>query len=212
MKKISWLFVGAFLFSFSPSHAQENMETPGWEHLFGLSYNYNTTAKFDDGIIVVGSDVYSTEIEFEIENGIGLLYEARRVGKNSWGIALGAEYVTVRKLEEAEVEIAGISGSGDIEDNDGFTTLAAFFHAVYQWDIFYIPFGASLTSIDYKGDGEINGGIGFDFGLGWQLNEKLFVEIMGKTSRMTFEEDDPSYDYGDGLLSTGSLQLKYNFF
>lgn len=213
MKRFIWFFVAVFALSFGAVKAEETAGAdPEWKHLLGLSYNFNTRARFDDVMMVIGSSVYSAEVEFEAENGAGIIYEARRAAKNDWGYALGAEYVFTRRFERTTVTIDNYTGSGDVDDDDGFSTLAGYANLIYQWESFYIPFGINYTSIDYKGDGDLDAGFGVNLGLGLQFTEKVYGEFMIKSSNTAFDEDDDSLDFGDGTLTFAAIQLKYNFF
>lgn len=204
------LFLGLSSAAFSQETATADNE---WVRLFGLSYNFNNTLTFDDVEIYNGSDSYDAEVEFETSDAVGIIFEGRKVAKNSWGFALGAEYVTVRKMKEVDVDVDGVgSGSADVDDDHGFTTFSIYANAIYQWETFYIPFGLSYTRVDYKGDGEIDGGFGANLGLGWQLDQKFYLEFMVKTVNVELEDDSEDIDIGDGSLGATALHLKYNFF
>ena len=202
-----------FLFLFTSSlYAQES--STDYKHTAFLGFDLVTSGSFEDGTTSSSSTTFDSEINFESAFSIG--YEYQEAKKESWGKAFGVSYHTKREVDSFDLNGETLQATGDAAE---ITMLKLNANLIYRWDIFYIPFGINLTTVsydppaNYDGTVDSTGGLGFNFGLGWFINDQFAIEYMSSSSVWELEADDGSTttDFGDGILAVATLRLKYIF-
>lgn len=213
MKTKALLSAAIFILSF-PLHAESN-----WKHLLGITYAYSGQVRLDDGTLVDGTDVYTGSTELDLETGFGFSYEARNIKANSWGFGIGIEYIQPREFQnKGEIVGVDVKFSGEMATIQTTTLLIS---AIYQWENFYLPFGLAFSSVKYEppstfdGDVDSESGMGFHFGLGWNFNDKAFLELVSKAvpySLKSKPDVGEEMDLGEGTFAYAGFNFKYNFF
>lgn len=216
MKKLLLVILSLSLFSslvFAEEETTSSSSSTGYEHVLIFGYDLSSTASFTDGSVSSSSSDFDTDIDFE--GGLSIGYEYRMTKKEDWGRAFGITYHSSREAESFTLNGSDFEITGDAAE---ITLLRVYGNLIYRWDSFYIPFGVNLTSVSYEPpssfDGSVDstGGLGFNFAIGWFINEKFAIEYGAHSNFWTLEandDDGTKTDYGDGVLATATLSLKY---
>lgn len=184
------------------------------EHFGILGYDLLVAGNFEDGSSTGSSTSFDTELEFETGMAIG--YEYRETKQHDWGFGIGILHHTKRDVDK--LEQAGVTYT--VEDPASISVTRIFGNAIYRWESFYIPFGMNLASNNFKQSSSATGstdsklGLGFNFAIGWYLNEKFNIEYGAYSNIWKLEgtaSNGNKTDYGDGTLSYSTLKLMYRF-
>lgn len=211
MKKL-WLLIPVLSCLCTNVFAQTS-DVKEWRHLFGVNTNV-ISVEYPDGTISDGTNSVGIETSQEYEAGLGLSYEARYSAANSWGFAIGYEHVFERKAEEVKIKSKETSQSVGFDSDAKLSTSAIYISALYQWENFYIPFGLSSISIKFEGSSS-ESYLSPHFGLGWNFNDKSFLELKINTISLESEkikDDTYTIKSGEGTATNVALHFRYNFF
>ena len=206
------------IFLFLKSFAVFAEEDKGHYALVG--YDLRTQGDFKAGTYDDEDDedtLILDETVIDFETGFSIGYEYRDASKNDWGKAFGVMHSLARDAEAVEINGERTKLSGDVA-SVAMTTIYAM--AIYKWEKFYIPFGISYNQITYEppsgfnGDVTSEGGVGFIFSLGWEIDDRYLIEYGARSSMWTLisETDTTETDYGFGTLAIATLALKIKFY
>ena len=188
-------------------------------HYLSVGYDLVTMAKLEDNYATDGTNSSSGgDSEIDFEPGFSLGYEFRSVDPSSWGASFGLEYHAKRDLEE--VTFSGTTFTPTSDDVANINIVYLYANLIYRWDVFYIPFGLNIASVEYTPADSYNGnvksesGVGFNFALGWELGDSFLIEYGVKSSTYSLSEKSGSdeIDYGEGAIAVSTLSLKYKLF
>lgn len=182
-KQLRGLLLGVILFTGLNVWAEEGSSSSsgGYSHFINLGYDLRTGASYSEAFTSDDpTETYEVEFDFEASYSVG--YEARKAPKNAWGNAFGFIYSAKREVDSLTIDGDKYTVTGDAASVTMATLYATL---IYRWETFYIPFGFSLNRVEYTppssfdGDVTSNGGLGFIFALGWELNDRFSLEYGG---------------------------------
>lgn len=185
---------------------------------FGAGLGTTPKLTFDEARQPGYSD--TAKVEMDLASGLSLSADIRVTPKNSWGFIGGVGYEGRREVKSLKVSNGGysttISGTAS-STAASFTTWLYEANAVYRWDGWYLPFGLNYSYFQFKptpqytGGWEINGGMGFQLGVGYYLNRNLAIEFWSRATTISFRflsNSVTTLDFGSGVYSSGFLAIR----
>lgn len=156
---------------------------------------------------------------FQIDNGLGIGFEARQSEEQSWGWAAGATYDFKRYANSSDASFAGASASAVYkEPRPSIAVFAPFVNGVYRWNktSFVIGFNYAIPSFDQgsmTGTSALSGGIGGQFGLNFQATERISIDVLYRNFVIKGVRSADGFDFslGDGYMRGVQLQGRYTF-
>lgn len=175
---------------------------------FSPNYTINTTGTTTSNGTSVNVDV---TIDFDSSMEFGLDYWNST--QNSWGLISGVSTTPERKSKT--VKAAGISvPMTDLKISSTFLYVGAH----YRWQSFYIPLGITYsinrisTNSNTNGDLKVKNGIGALIGIGWFIDDRFAIDLLGKSSVVDLESSENGVSSTDkGTIATGTFSLRYFF-
>lgn len=158
------------------------------------------------------SDSYLMEFEGSPEFGIDIL----KMPKNDWGFIFAAEGGGSRKLTKLIDKNNQTYTPQPGQDVTTFQTGFIRIGAVYRWDIAYIPvglaYGVTAMTMPSSGTLEVKGGPGMFFGIGWNFNETIAIEYIGRSALTQYTyKQGTNTENGTGVIGANLLNLKILF-
>lgn len=196
----------------NPTPATENMYTTErqWRFGLGLSYGAGSRLSFND----IKSATSTGTADLDYENKLAIDLETRWMMSNAWGFQGGLTYDLEREFTGGKVTSNGITTT--LSGSDSKIQMTVIYgNAVYSWEQFYLPFGLNISipkvtpTSGFTGNFSSSGGLGVQFGAGYNINDNFSVEAMlrGAAVKMT----SGATDFGMGFLSNLMLTGKYIF-
>lgn len=190
------------------------------EYAIGVGYSTVSFMEFDSLNVTLGTSSGKGSGDFVLENTLTLNLESRYVPQNSWGFIWGGSYDLPRKPKNAKIKMNSTSvvvDSFDSKDTVQFFNI--YLNTLYRWKNLYIPFGLNGTYIHYTaganftGNLQVSSGIGYQFGLGYYVNDKWVMEFMSRAivTKFYYFEENYSATYDKGYFHTYLLNVKYLF-
>lgn len=181
---------------------------------FGLSIGYSPNY-----LVTMESTQAGTTEKYEMEYASSTEFGATlwRMPKNDWAFMAAADIGKERKLEKLiDNGITYTPTAGQAVPT--FQTHFIRVGTAYRWETFYIPFGLSYgitkMTIPTSGTLDVKGGIGGFFGLGWNINDTVVIEYIGRSALMEYTFKPASggpTETGKGVIGSALLNLKVMF-
>ena len=200
MKK---LFLIISLIICCAAFAQDESDKFANRHVLYFGYDLATLSSFDE-VEYSGDDV---ELTIRYERNFARGYEYRDAKTRGWGKSFGINHHFKRDVDELEIGGRDFEVTGN-RANLTFTRLYG--NAIYSWESLYLPFGLNYTMVDFEpasGSAEGSGGLGVNFGVGFNPAENWLLE--GSFEHSMFSIEGGGTEWKDGSLSNLTLWLKY---
>lgn len=159
------------------------------------------------------TDIFEMEYESSPEFGVTLW----RMPKNNWGFMVAADVSKERKLEKLIDD--GITYTP--QPGQRTATFQTYFIRIgtgYRWETFYLPLGFTygITKMTFPTSGslDVKGGFGAFFGLGWNINDFIVIEYIGRSAVMEYTFTSATTNQtetGTGVIGSALLNLKILF-
>ncbi len=161
----------------------------------------------------------SASLKANYKNTFGLQLDLKFIKKNSWGFNIAGLYL--QNAEEKDFEITNTSGvtSYSTSTDSKMQVSALDANAIYNWDVFYIPFELNYTAYNYTtkisaGDFfTTNNGIGIQFGVGFNIANQFAIESQIRSSSISIDAKSSGtlLEYRGGAYGNLTLIGKYYF-
>lgn len=215
------------VFKISCDETQENQDTnevtnssqPMWRFALGLGYNFTGKAESDLKVTNLSSLVTSSgTVEYDVEPGANLNFEARYMAPHNWGFTVGVDLDMDREIKTGSVTVGSetVTFTDNSSNPDSLSAVILYGNLVYQWEEFYIPFGFNISVIDYESTGlnvNSNGTLGAQLGIGYVINNSFAFELFSRA--IGFELDYISSNlnvrFEEGIMTDIAFRAKYIF-
>lgn len=185
---------------------------PSWRFGIGGSLS-SMVANFRE--TKVGAN--QSEVLIGYKGGVSLDLDARYMRPQSWGF-LGALILNTNREEDTltETTSSGATFTGTITEKGTISSHSLMANAVYQWDIYYLPFGINMSTYKYDaklGSATSKGGVGIQIGSGWWINDNFAIELWYKSTSVELKRTvgTTEYNFGNGSLAQFLVSGKYIF-
>lgn len=162
----------------------EVLKKTKWQFLAGLGYHLLSYWQFTGDVNYVfdgattSCRACSSNVLFS--NTPSLIFEARRLPYNMFGIQLGAMYSMAQAITKMNVSggsnnpVAGVS----LNQDGKFDSLIFYANFTYKFVRGYIPVGLSYGAfnVESKPPATMTGGIGYQFGFGFEVADRVHLE------------------------------------
>ena len=158
------------------------------------------------------TDSYFMEFEGASEIGIDIF----KMPRNDWGFIFAAEAGKARKLTKLTDKNNQTYTPQPGQEVATFQTGFIRIGAVYRWDIAYIPvgitYGMTAMTMPSSGTLEVKGGPGMFFGIGWNLDDTIAIEYIGRSTLTQYTyKNNTTTETGTGVIGANLLNLKILF-
>ena len=184
-------------------------------------YIYNnsaSTVNFNSVTGRSGSQSATGTANFGVESAMGLGIEVKNFGRHAWGYNFGIAIDSTRKVNSGTASFNGVTAYVYYMDpKPTLSVTTTYLEGIYTWEKIYVPVGLNFSAAELKlNDNSMYttyGGVGFQTGIGGEINDHMSVEFLVKTISFDFQRTNGTYyyNYGTGNLTGAQISLKYNF-
>lgn len=188
-----------------PEPEQPSKKDRKLKYSLSAFYSLGSSFNFNSATVISGGSTGTVSGNFNSGNAPGLSAEITNSIENRWGWLGGASYELSRNINSFTVTGPGGSATGIYTSTTpSVSILILYADGIYRWKSLYMPLGLNFNvpffqnGVGATGTTSFSGGVGFQVGAGYFLNDNFSFEL--ELQYLTFT----------GSTSSGGTAVNFN--